>query len=291
MSIERTVAVVTDSGSSMRPEDKKVQELGVTIVPLEIRFYENGQYVPYADLNITPEEFYQRMRQSEKLPQTSGAVVGRIAETYKRLSKETNSAISIHITSKHSVAWESAVAGAKIAQEEIPGALAIEVIDSRQLSLGTWLLTERAALLSQKGASLEQIKAEVLAMSPQVQLLVVLETFENLKKGGRANDVVQAYFASLLRIYPILGLQEGKLARLETTRSARKSRGRMVEMVGDSGKLVKVELLHTNAPEVAGEIKEALGKIYQGEIPVHDAGPVLGVHAGEGAVGVVFQKA
>ena len=291
MSLERKVAVVTDSGSSMRPEYKEAQDLGVTIVPLEIKFYENGQYVPYGDLESTPEEFYQRMRKSEKIPQTSGAVIGRIFETYKRLSKETDSAISVHITSKHSVAWESAVAGAKIAQEEIPGVLDIEVIDSRQLSLGTWLLVEHAALLSQKGARLEQIKEEVLAMIPQVQLLVVLKTFENLKKGGRANDVVQAYFASLLQINPILGLQEGKLVRLEMTRSAKKSRGRMVEMVGDSGKLVRVGLLHTHALEVAEEVEKALSNIYQGEMPVYDAGPVLGVHAGEGAVGVVFQKA
>lgn len=288
---ERKVAVVTDSGSSMRPEYRRTQELGVTIVPLEIRFYENGQYVPYADLDITPEEFYRRMRKSEKLPQTSGAVVGRIAETYKRFSKETDSVISIHVTSEHSVAWESAVTGAKIAQEEISGELAIEVVDSRQLSLGTWLPAERAALLSQKGANLEQIKEEVLAMIPQVEVLVVLETFENLKKGGRANDVVQAYFASLLHINPILGLREGKLTRLAITRSAKMSRKRMIEMVGDSGRLVKLGLLHTNAAEMAEEVKKALSNIHQGEILVYDAGPVLGVHAGEGAVGIVFQKA
>ena len=288
---ERKVAVVTDSGSSMRPEYRRTQELGVTIVPLEIRFYENGQYVPYADLDITPEEFYRRMRKSEKLPQTSGAVVGRIAETYKRFSKETDSVISIHVTSEHSVAWESAVTGAKIAQEEISGELAIEVVDSRQLSLGTWLPAERAALLSQKGANLEQIKEEVLAMIPQVEVLVVLETFETLKKGGRANDVVQAYFASLLHITPILGLREGKLTRLAITRSAKMSRKRMIEMVGDSGRLVKLGLLHTNAAEMAEEVKKALSNIHQGEILVYDAGPVLGVHAGEGAVGIVFQKA
>ncbi len=286
---ERKVAVVTDSGSSMRPEYEEARELGVTIVPLEIKFFEDGQWVPYADLDITPEEFYQRMRESKMLPQTSGAVIGRIAETFRRLPEK--GAISIHITSKHSVAWESAVQGARIAQEETPGTLAIEVIDSRQLSLATWFLAKQAALLSQKGASLEQIKTEVLAMIPQVELLVVLQTFENLKRGGRANDVVQAYLASLLNIYPILGLQGGKLARVGVTRSAKRSRERMVEMVGDSGKLVQVGLIHTNAPERAEEVKSALSNIYPEQIPVYDAGPVLGVHAGEGAVGVVFQRA
>jgi len=285
---ENKVAVIVDSGSSMRPEYETVQKLGITVVPLDIKFYEDAEYVP--DLAFTPEEFYQRMRKSKQIPVTSGAIPGRIAEIYKKLANETDSVISIHITSELSVSWASAVRGKD--QEGIPETLAIEVIDSRHLSLGTGFLALQAAWLSQKGANLEQIKEEVLAMIPQVQLRVVLETFENLKKGGRAKEVIEAHAASILHISPILGVREGKLAQMGMTRGVKKSRERMVEMVGDSGKLVRLGILHTNVPEKAEEVKEALSKkIYRGEIPVYDAGPVLGVHAGEGAVGVVFQKA
>ena len=294
MERENKIAVVTDSGSSMRPEYEKVQKLGVTVVPLEISFLENGKYVPYVDLNIPTEEFYQRMRDNPKdLPKTSGAVIGRIAEVYKKLSDKTDSIISIHITSEHSVAWASAVAGAKVAQEEASRPIAIEVIDSRQISLGTWFLAEQAALLSKEGNNLEQIKEKILAMIPQVQLLVVLEKFDNLKYGGRANDIAQAYFASILHISPIIGLRNGKLTSMpgEITISPKRSRNRMVEMVEHSGTLARLGILHTNAPKVAGEVKEALSRIYQGEISVYDAGPALGVHAGAGAIGIIFQKA
>ena len=114
------VEVVTDSGTSIRPEAKEAKEAKVTIIPLEVKFYENGKFVPYYDLDVSPDEFYRKMLKGEKLPQTSGNVTGKMIETYKKISQKTDSIISIHITSKHSVAWESAVLSARLAQEEIP---------------------------------------------------------------------------------------------------------------------------------------------------------------------------
>lgn len=290
MTPEQKVAVVTDTCGSIRPEHELAKKYEVVIVPVDVKFFESGRYVSYSDLEITPQEFYQRMRASEKLPQTSGAITGRIVKTFERLSRETDSIISIHVTSKHSVAWESAVLGKKLTQEKIPDLL-IEVIDSRHLTLGLWFLVEHAARLSQKGARLEQIKKEIMEMIPKVQLLAVLESLENLKRGGRADHLVKAYLASLLSIYPVLGLKEGRLELFARTRSPEKARKKMVEMVSDSGKLVRMAMLHTNFPEMAKEVKESLQKIYKGEIPIYEAGPALGVHAGEGAVGVVFQRA
>jgi len=290
MTPQHKVAVVTDSCSSVRPEDELANRYEVVIIPVDIKFFEGGRYVPYSDLEISPKEFYQRMRASEKLPQTSGAITGRIAKAFERLSTETDSIISIHVTSKHSVAWESALLGKKLAQEKIPGLL-IEVIDSKHISFGLWFLVEHAAVLSQKGANLEQIREELLQMIPHIHLLAVLESFENLKRGGRADDLVKAHLASLLSIYPVIGLKGGKLVQFARARSPEKARKKMIEMIGDSGKLVRMAVLHTNIPGMAEEVKASLQKIYKGEIPIYEAGPVLGVHAGEGAVGVAFQTA
>ena len=118
MNPERKVAVVTDSGASIRPEDFLARKNQITIVPLNLMFYEDGQYVSYSDLEVTSAEFYRRSREGKKLPQTSGAITDRIVETYKHMSGKARSIISIHITSKESVAWESVVLGKKIFQEE-----------------------------------------------------------------------------------------------------------------------------------------------------------------------------
>jgi len=288
MSSERKVAIVTDSGSSMRPEYDRVKELGVTIIPLDVIFNEEGKHFSYPDLDITPGEFYRRMKSNETLPTTSGAIKGRCIEAYKLLSQKTKEIISIHITAKHSVACETALAGANTFNKEVNNEVSINVIDSRQLSLGTWFAAEHAAIVSQQGANLNQISQEVLAMLPKINLLFVLETFNNLRKGGRAEDVVKAYFASKLHIFPVMGMKEGKMVRLEYNRSARRSRERMLEMVGDSGRLARLAILHTNAPDLANELRNALYKIYPEEIPDYDTGPALAVHAGVGAGGVAF---
>lgn len=164
-------------------------------------------------------------------------------------------------------------------------------MDSKQVSLATWFPVEDAAQLSQKGATLEQIMAELKERMPKISLYVVLESFENLKHGGRAEDLVKGYLASILSIYPVLTFIEGKLTQAATARTAQKARGRMVEMVADAGNLVRLAVVHTNALETANNVKEALSKVYKGTIPIHEAGPVLAVHAGERAVGVGFQRA
>lgn len=287
MSAERPI-IITDSGCSMRPEFAEVKEKGVLILPLKLSFYENGEYVSCDDLSVTPEEFYQRMRSSEKLPQTSGSVEGEAAKLYSSLP-ENSKVISIHITSKHSVAFNSARLAKEFVATEKPDLL-IEVIDSRQLSLGQWYLTELAAELSLRGAGIDEIKAAVLETIPKIQILAALESFDNLKKGGRANEVMKAVVASVLRIYPVLGLKEGKLEQFTRVRSAKKAREKLVEITSDSGKLTKLSIVHANSPELAEEIRMGLAKFRHGNIPIYEIGPVLGVHTGEGTVGVVFQK-
>ena len=291
MTPEGKVAVITDSGSSIRPGSPEAEEFGVTIVPLEVKLWENGMYVPYSDAEISSVDFYQRMRSSERLPQTSGSVLGRLTEAYQKLSTRAQSIISIHITSKHSVAWQTAVLAKNLIQEKAPETGPIEVIDSKQVSLATWFPAQLAAELSIKGVALQQIKEEVLEAIAKTQLYVTLQTFDNLIKGGRADEIVKAVFATMLSIYPVLGLADGKLKDFAKARTAQKARGQMIQMVGDAGKLVRLAVVHTNAIAVAEKVKGALGKIYQGNIPIYEAGPALAVLAGEGAIGIAFQKA
>ncbi len=291
MTSERKIAVITDSGSSIRPGSPEAEQFGVTVVPLEVKLWEDGKYVPYSDADISSVDFYQKMRTSERLPQTSGSVLGRLTEAYKNLSARAESIISIHITSKHSVAWQTAILARDNVHDDIPEMKPIEVIDSKQVSLATWFPAQLAAELSIKGASLQQIKEEVLEAISKTQLYVTLQTFENLIKGGRADEIVKAVFASMLSIYPVLGLADGKLKDFAKARTAQKAREQMIQMVGDAGKLVRLAVVHTNAVALAEKVKEALGKIYPGSIPIYEAGPALAVHASEGAIGIAFQKA
>ncbi len=296
MSPER-VAVVTDSGCSMRPEYPKVQELGVTILPLNITFTtEDGKSLTQLDLDITPSEFYKKMAKSKELPQTSGAIEGRALEAYRELSNTTNSIVSIHLTSRHSAIYDSALMAALQAKKEKPE-LCIEVIDSRQISLGTWFLVEEAARLAKQGASLEEIKQETLALIPKIETYAVLDCLTNIIKGGRIADQI-GHLVGYLGLLPVLQIKDGKLGLARIVRKTKTNirlRHEMVEIVEQNisdRDVVKMSVVHTNSPDLAEEVRQGLGLFYPSEkISICDAGSALAVHVGEKTVGIVFQKA
>ncbi len=287
------VAVVTDSGCSIRQDNPEAKELEVTVVPLEIKFFENKDYVPYPD-TIESEIFYQKMRSGEKLPQTTGALPGNFVETYRKLRNEAESIISIHVTSKRSGVFQSAVNAKNIVQKEDGPETEIEVVDTKLATIGTWFPVKTAAEASKKGATLKDISEEVNKVVNDSQVFFVLEQFDNLKNGGRGEEIIGALFAVTLKLFPVIGFKDGKLKIFATARlKAENARERMIEMLGDAGKLVRLAVVHTNAPGLAVMTREKLieRKIYSGTIPIYEAGPLLGVHAGEGGVGLAFQKA
>jgi len=294
MPMQRNVHIVTDTGCSYRPEDAIVREHGIQLIPLQLSILDNGSWTPKQETEIAPGQFYSIMarmiREDGELPRTSGVNPGIARETYLRLLTQENTAgiVSVHITAAHSQAMNAARLGAREALQTYAGNARIEVVDSQQLTIGQWWLAAHAAQLAAQGAPLEQIAAEVKEMRTRVQVLAVLENFENLKRGGRADQIKGrlASILSALHIHPILGFKDGKLDIFGRARNARKARMRMADMALARGTLTHLAVLHTNAPELGDEMRQQLAGRYHGPIEMVDAGPVLAVHAGERAVGV-----
>lgn len=289
MGTEKNISIVVDSGSSMRENYPEVIENQVSVLPLEIKFYENGNWVPYLDSEISSEDFYSRMSQSEKLPQTSGAVTGRALDLYKSLSGNSKGVISIHITSLHSVAYESALLAANMVKEVNPE-IVIEVIDSKVVSLGTWLLAQKASLLAEQGFPIADIKRQILETIPKVEVFAMLSSLDNLVKGGRITTIA-GMLGSFLQIKPIVGFVDGKITQLSKTRTQAKAKQELIHRVsGINEEIVNLTILHTNNESGATELKQDLQQFYSKDIPIYEAGPVLGVHAGPGAVGIALLK-
>jgi len=289
MNKENRVAVVVDSGCSMRDNFPEVKERNVSVIPLEVKFYEQNNWIPYLDSDLSPQEFYQKMAQSKILPQTSGAITGRATELYTSLDKNTDSILSIHITSRHSVAYESALLATNLMKETNPE-LYIEVIDSKVLSIGTWFLAEKAAQLSAEGYPLEDIKQLILETVPNIEVLATLSSLDNLIKGGRV-PALTGMVGNFLHIKPLIGFVDGKIVQLSKERTAGKAKQGLISRVtGVKKEIVRLGILHTNNEQGALELQEDLAGFYPHDIPIYEAGPVLGVHAGPGAVGVALVK-
>jgi|WetSurMetagenome_2_1015567.scaffolds.fasta_scaffold35567_3 DegV family protein with EDD domain len=291
MSIEKQVVVIADSGCSIRPDSLLAQEKNIQIAPQEVKFFENGQWVTYEDTDehLSLADFYQKMRTNPRLPQTSGAIPGKLRHLYDVYAQNEQPMISIHLGSHMSTAWESAILASKLALEKHPHLL-LDVIDSEQVSTGTWFLVEQAADLAQQGYPLEDIKQITLETIPKINLCTALSTFENVVKGGRLSSAA-SYLGSKLQIRPLADMADGQ-AKLKgitrTNNSAQKELFKRVE--NTSEEIVKLAVMHTNFPEGAAALQESLATIYHGNISIYEAGPIMGVHVGEKSLGIVFQK-
>jgi DegV family protein with EDD domain len=290
MSIENNVSVVTDSGCSVRP-DITSKEGDISIAPLDVKFFENGQWVSYEDATkLSIVDFYQKMRTYPQLPQTSGAIPGKLLRIYDSLAKENHPIISIHISSRVSGACDSAHTASEMVLGDHPH-LSLKIVDSRQVSTGVWFLAQQAAVLAGQGYPLEDINQITLETIPKIDTFTSLSTFENIVKGGRLPSAAN-YLTSTLKLRPIAGIVDGEIRPQGIVRTDGHVQEKLVKRVENvKGDIVRLAVIHTNFLEGATLLKQNLAKVYSGDIEIFEAGPTIAVHTGERGLGISLQKA
>ena len=194
------VKIVTDTLSNIPKE--LAQELGISVVPLNVHF---GTEVYRDTVDISTDEFYQKLQTSEFFPTSSAPPPGVFVELFTELAKETDEIVAIMTSSKISAIGESAIQG----KDMVNLNCRIAVIDSFLVLAGQMLVVVKAARAAQDGANLEEISKIVKAAIPRTHVRGALATLEYLKKGGRIGKA-QAFLGSLLKVTPILGFIDGE---------------------------------------------------------------------------------
>jgi DegV family protein with EDD domain len=274
-----TVAVVVDSTADI-PQAIR-DEYGITVVPLSIMF---GKETFLDGVEMTSDQFYQRLTQSDVHPTSSQPSPGRFAETYERLGKEHEGIISIHLGGKLSGTVRSAEQARELAPD-VP----LRVIDSGSVSMGTGFLGIEAAKLARAGKSLEEIAARLESMVPNIRLWAVLDTLKYLERGGRIGRT-RAFLGTLLNVKPMIQIKEEVLPS-EQVRTHKKAIARMVELATDEAPYEYLAVLHSQAEPLAQDLADRLGAIHpRAEIFVAQLTGVIGVHGGPGVLGVTGVK-
>jgi DegV family protein with EDD domain len=276
-----TVRVVTDSACDL-PEDL-VQELGIEIVPLTIRF---GSEELVDRKELTPDDFWRRLRQSHVLPETSAPSAGAFEEAFRKVAGEGASGIvCINLSSRLSATMQAA----QMAAQTVDGECPIEVVDSLHVSMGLGNLCLTAARRAVAGDSLESIVANVIDRRNRTKLYGTLDTLEFLKKGGRVGNA-RALLGSMLAIKPVVEVRDGIVEEAGKVRTRSKALRLLVDKVR-AQPVENLAVLHGSAPDL-GELLSLLDPIVPKEqIVVGHIGPVIGTHAGPRVIGVTFHVA
>lgn len=277
-----SIRVVTDSTANL-PADL-VARKGIEIVPLQVLFGSES----FADgIDLTNEQFYERLKQCRTLPTTSQPSPGQFAAAYRRLLNDgASSIVSLHISRHLSGTYAAAVAG----RELVPEAQ-ITVIDTLSVTLGLGLLAVRAVDAVAEGQSHDDVVALIERLSPRTRVFFVVDTLEYLQKGGRIG-AASAFLGSLLSLKPILAIREGVVQPVERVRTKSRALDHLVKIVAQEvppGNALRAAVLHFRALADATNLAESLQKTYRcQDIFIGEVGPVIATHAGPGAVGVAY---
>ena len=163
------VRIVTDSTSSI--DRRTAEDLGITVVAQSVRFgtraFEDG-------VTITPDEFYEMLSTSPEFPTTSQASPGRFKDVYEELGRDADGIVSIHISSKISGTYNSALQGSLASSAKCP----VSVIDSGQASRGLGLVALAAADAARRGADQQEIVSRARSSARRAQCTCLLETLK-----------------------------------------------------------------------------------------------------------------
>jgi DegV family protein with EDD domain len=269
-----TVRIVTDSTADISPE--VAGELGITVVPLYVHF---GHEVYHDGVDISADEFYRRLMEEAELPKTSAPSSGTFKEAYEDLAVETNEIVSVHISSKLSATYNSALVG----KEGVITGCRVEVIDSLTTSIGLGLIVITAAQAALDGANLQEVQEVVKNAMARTHYFGMVDTLEYLHRGGRLGKA-QTFLGSVLNVKPLLAVREGEVFPLERVRGRSRAMGRLCELV-EGYNIEKMALSYTTDP---GEMEVLAGRLAsvfpRGQVYKSRTGSTIGTYLGPRAL-------
>ena len=277
------VRIVTDSTSDI-PNDT-ARRLGVSVVAQNVHF---GTETFKDNVTITPEDFYSMLGESSELPKTSQASPGDFKEVYDELGADADGIVSVHVSSKISGTYNSAVQATELTSASCP----VEVVDSAQASMGLGLVVAAAAEAANRGAGHDEVAAAARDAAERARCFCLFETLEYLEKGGRIGKA-QALIGSVLKIKPMIIIQDGEVTPLGKARTFPKALVKMKQTARDFGPIESLAIMHSTTPEAAEAVADDLRDLLpEGAEPyVTRFGPALGVYTGPGAIGIALLQA
>jgi len=254
------------------------------ILPMPIQI---GGATYYQGEDITPTMFYELLsKQSEQShPQTAAPSPSRIAAFIERVTELGDTVLSINVSGKMS----STVTMVEHAAQQLRDKVRVITFDSGAGSAVLALMAREARLKESAGASLEEILDVLKRIRDQVLVVLTLDNLEFAKRSGRVS-ALKAALTSLLKIKPIISLQQGSLEMSGVVRTRNKALEQLVSRVKTrfGSQPIRVAVVHSQDPETAEQLKVMLGKkVIAVETVFTELSISVAANLGPGTVGVV----
>jgi DegV family protein with EDD domain len=280
-----TIQIVTDSTADL--PDNLIKEYQISVVPLYVNIKTTNGLESLRDgVDIDHTTFYQTLANNDNLPTTSQPSAQDFYEVYKPMVDAGSQIISIHVSSKLSATYNAASQAKAMIGPNAP----IEIVDSQQVSVGLGLIVLKAAQAIKETKELNDIASLIENIRNRIEVYVAVDTLDFLQKGGRIGKAA-AFLGSVLKLKPILTMDEGEVRPLERVRTRIKAINRLAHLASSGGPIEDLFVFHNTTPEDCQSLQDTLTKqLPLKTITVCRLGPVVGTHAGPGAIGLGFLK-
>ncbi len=264
-----------------------MEEFDIKRIPVNIHF---GEKTYTQDVELSLDEFYKMVDdKSNPFPKTSQPSPHQFVEFYKQHFQPGDTILSIHITSKLSGTYASAVAAA----EELKGTYNVVTFDSLSGSLGVGFMCRAARQMDRAGKSVDEIVRYFESIRDQVHIILTLDTLEYARRSGRVGTL-SAAMASILNVKPIARLQDGLVNMIEKVRTRKTALERVIdigrELVGD--KPVHLAAIHARDIESGQALLDEAKKYFNFKsAEMTDLSISLAINFGPGTVGLVLYPA
>ena len=276
------LAVITDSSAFLQAETLRKEDLFVLDIPVNI---DGQEYVE--GVNLTAQEFYEKMASTSELPKTSQPSIAKLDEILSSLkAKGYTHALGLFLSSGISGFYQNI----QYMKDEYEG-LTIAFPDTRITSAPLGYMVESVFKWAEQGDGFESILDKVTEQIENTSAFIMVDDLDHLVKGGRLSNGT-AILGNLLSIKPILYFNDqGVIDVYEKVRTEKKATKRLVEIVKEAtaNGNYQITVIHGNAPQKAADLRQLLidGGVAT-DVSIATFGSVIGTHLGEGSIALSY---
>ncbi len=274
-------AVVTDSTAYLEAAVR--EKHNIHMIPLQVTF---GSESFEEECELTFQEFYAKSE--TQLPKTSQPPIGKFIDLYEQLAEHYDEIVSIHLSSGISGTFSGSVQAGQMAEN-----VEVFTFDSEISCAMQGFYALEAAKMAKQGAGAREILSRLDQMKHSMRGYFMVEDLKHLQRGGRLSGA-QAMVGGMLQIKPLLHFRNTMIVPFEKVRTRKKALNRMVALLEEdvrSGEPIKASIIHANRDEEAVQWKKELELRFTSvQFDISYFGPVIGIHLGEGAMGLGWVK-
>ena len=276
------LAVITDSSAFLQAETLRKEDLFVLDIPVNI---DGQEYVE--GVNLTAQEFYEKMARSSELPKTSQPSIAKLDEILSSLKEKGYTHVLGLFLSSGISGFNQNI---QYMTDEFES-LTIAFPDTRITSAPLGFMVESVFQWSEQGDDFQSILDKLTEQIENTSAFIMVDDLDHLVKGGRLSNGA-AILGNLLNIKPILYFNDqGVIEVYEKVRTEKKATKRLVEIVKEetSNGNYQITVIHGNAPQKAADLRQLLldGGVAT-DISIATFGSVIGTHLGEGSIALGY---